>query len=119
MKIHAFFQLCAYVLNYPKILYNSAWKVIRSPAQLYFSHSIPESKPNSDQQTLIISTSSLSGVILLLIVGLTLSFYIRKQQKTARIGKYLNSYTVFKLRTFLSFLVAFIFCKNKHGIAWF
>ena len=46
-------------------------------------------RKNSDQQTLIISTSSLSGVILLLIVGLTLLFYIQKRQNTARIGKYL------------------------------
>ena len=54
-------------------------------------NSIPEPKPNSDQQTLIIITSSLSGVILLLILGLTLSFYIRKRRNTARIGKYLNT----------------------------
>ena len=45
---------------------------------------------------MIISTSSLSGVILLLIVGLTLSFYIRKRQNTGRIGKYFNTLSLIK-----------------------
>ena len=59
---------------------------IVSPEIMSGPNSISEPKPNSDQQTLIISMSSLFGVILLVILGLTLSFY-KRRQNTAKTGE--------------------------------
>ena len=85
---HTFFQFCIFLIISDPIKKAEKIKKTARPEIKSRSNSIPEPKPNSDQQTLIISTSSLSGVFLLLILGLTLSFYLRKRQNTARIGKY-------------------------------